>query len=812
MSTENNATAGRIRGSFEWEANDTVIFISDQGRRIRFRYAGPSLLYPGAAKYQCTRCPITALMINMEFRIVDPCAGHDCTVGAFHPQWTPPTDDAMKATGAQQSSATTASASRSSSPAKNAAKGVTKATYDANGCIQWASERYAGTTFIFRPNRAMPGKKHYFYCPGCARKCDKYKSCLEACGIKRRHLIVSGDNTFECHPDDAGTNQGHLCQQPLLEEKLKEAKALAKAAAQGAPKMVEIATDGNEGANPVPEMQVIGEHSAKLGHPREAKKASALRAEPEDDKTFGKARALPPSALTEAEHLAWSSAPEIHSGPLRDKELVAYQSQKHQRRFKFVLAGPSRLDEYAFDYFCLDCWIHHEEECRVTVSSWTKEFIITDPDRTSSGRHACMQASSAHRSRSPAVANKPLIGLASVEDESDRNEAENMSLVEAPAKSMEHLSERYQAKLKFMLINTGRKGQAYYACVKCRTLQGKLKETGYRRFGYTAVRAHHAIVVDGRFVQRPPDDCGVELFMDGAVECRHICCDDSLKKRLYVKGATCEDRGEPSPKRMRDATHGSTSGLAVRASIHMQSVNGSRADARLHDHSTGQRAGGQAVLKDSAVDQASMEQATTTRYDEGDGQSDDLDFGLTVALQRGDSTYSVSNAAQHAIGPHESGANMSMARLDVKQEQEPHRFHERHEDTSVDDSNNPPPATLKTNDTTRFANSATTSGSSVEVKPPKFPDVVTIDDSDDDADGNGASSTSKVPLKRESVENSDTERERDPAAKFHRFIREFDFLDEYASYSTSVCNSGEPTAFMKQRHVMEKWIKFNQRN
>lgn len=194
------------------------------------------------------------------------------------------------------------------------------------------------------------------------------------------------------------------------------------------------------------------------------------------------------------------------------------------------------------------------------------------------------------------------------------------------------------------------------------------------------------------------------------------------------------------------------SGLAVRASIHMQSVNGSRADARLHDHSTGQRAGGQAVLKDSAVDQASMEQATTTRYDEGDGQSDDLDFGLTVALQRGgtslkkacislamrrlavrhdlctlDSTYSVSNAAQHAIGPHESGANMSMARLDVKQEQEPHRFHERHEDTSVDDSNNPPPATLKTNDTTRFANSATTSGSSVEVKPPKFPDVVTID-------------------------------------------------------------------------------------
>ncbi|KAH7680309.1 hypothetical protein AAVH_41316, partial [Aphelenchoides avenae] len=97
MSTDNNATAGKIYGRWECKANNTVIFISEQGRQIRFRYNGMSLLYPDADEYQCTQCPVTALMINAQFRIVDPCARHDCSVGAGHPQWTPPTEDAMAA-------------------------------------------------------------------------------------------------------------------------------------------------------------------------------------------------------------------------------------------------------------------------------------------------------------------------------------------------------------------------------------------------------------------------------------------------------------------------------------------------------------------------------------------------------------------------------------------------------------------------------------------------------------------------------------------------------------------------------------------
>ncbi|KAH7701063.1 hypothetical protein AAVH_31810, partial [Aphelenchoides avenae] len=52
--------------------------------------------------------------------------------------------------------------------------------------------------------------------------------CLKACGMSRQCLIISGGNIVVRHPNDVGTNQGHLCQQPLLEEKLKKAKTSAR--------------------------------------------------------------------------------------------------------------------------------------------------------------------------------------------------------------------------------------------------------------------------------------------------------------------------------------------------------------------------------------------------------------------------------------------------------------------------------------------------------------------------------------------------------------------------------------------------------
>ncbi|KAH7721466.1 hypothetical protein AAVH_11086 [Aphelenchoides avenae] len=174
MSTKSNVSTGRIYGRVEREANGTVIFVSEQGRRIRFRYTGKyqaSLQYPDAAEYQCTQCPVKALMINANFPVVDQCAGHDCSVDAGHPQWTPPTADAKKTVSAQLT------------PVQPTV--IAKATYDEDGCITWPSERYP--------------------------------DCLEACGISRRCLKVLGDNIVERHPDDVGTNHGHLCQLPLLQ-------------------------------------------------------------------------------------------------------------------------------------------------------------------------------------------------------------------------------------------------------------------------------------------------------------------------------------------------------------------------------------------------------------------------------------------------------------------------------------------------------------------------------------------------------------------------------------------------------------------
>ena len=83
---------------------------------------------------------------------------------------------------------------------------------------------------------------------------------------------------------------------------------------------------------------------------------------------------------------------------------------------------------------------------------------------------------------------------------------------------------------------------------------------GYQRFGYTKVEVYLAVAVAGRFVQRPPDECGVKLFTGDAVERRHICQDYKLKQLLDGYGATCEDRDEPPSKSMRDDVHGSTSG------------------------------------------------------------------------------------------------------------------------------------------------------------------------------------------------------------------------------------------------------------
>lgn len=122
--------------------------------------------------------PVTALMINADFRIVDPCAGHDCCLGACQPQLTaatyatsvserqspantpqasrssshaqnamertPPTDDATTAASAQQSSARTAPESRSPHAVRPVKKVIAKATYDANGYIQWLSQKYTG--------------------------------------------------------------------------------------------------------------------------------------------------------------------------------------------------------------------------------------------------------------------------------------------------------------------------------------------------------------------------------------------------------------------------------------------------------------------------------------------------------------------------------------------------------------------------------------------------------------------------------------------------------------------------------------------
>ncbi|KAH7721468.1 hypothetical protein AAVH_11088 [Aphelenchoides avenae] len=228
MNVENDATAGKNHGRVERESNDTVIFISEQGRRIRFRYPGKSLQYPSAAEYQCTQCPVTALMINAQFRVVDPCAGHDCSVDECHSQSTSPAEDDMPVLSPQHSPATTAPASRSLRPMKKAKKVVAKVTYDANGSIQWRSERYTGVTFTFRTKSAVPGRRRYFQCSGCSSKYEKYRDCLKECGIIRRCLIVWDGNIVDFHPDDAGTNQGHLCQQPLLEEKLKRAKASGK--------------------------------------------------------------------------------------------------------------------------------------------------------------------------------------------------------------------------------------------------------------------------------------------------------------------------------------------------------------------------------------------------------------------------------------------------------------------------------------------------------------------------------------------------------------------------------------------------------
>ncbi|KAH7701062.1 hypothetical protein AAVH_31809 [Aphelenchoides avenae] len=420
-----------------------------------------------------------------------------------------------------------------------------------------------------------------------------------------------------------------------------------------------------------------------------------------------------------------SKASNISMGFLRDKKLIAYKSQKHQRLFKFVRAGSglSSLNKTAFDYYCLGCWIGHKKECRVTVHTWTQEFIITDPDRTSSGRHACTQASSARPMRSHAAAKEP-----------------------------------------------------------------------------------------------PPG------------ERRHICDEDYVKKLLDDEGDTCEDRGEPSSKRMRDATQGSPSGH--NDSILTQTVDGSRADMRPNDDSdrtpTDQRAGAQAELshpRDFAIDPATAkrvcEASACARSDESSRQGDvDVDpavDALGEALQHTESTQSASSAAQHAIGshadtPHQSDVTVSTMQLIVEDEQKPQGQQQ------------PSTTALKANATRRFTGCIASTGtkerrvgSPVEVKPTrKRPALVfTIDDWDEDTDDQDTSSStcraSKKRVKGESVENNDAERLREgPEARFNRFLQEFGFWNEYSRYSFD--NQGKPTDFVQLRHVGEKWIQFNNRN
>ncbi|KAH7719485.1 hypothetical protein AAVH_13056 [Aphelenchoides avenae] len=223
---------------------------------------------------------------------------------------------------------------------------------------------------------------------------------------------------------------------------------------------------------------MFGEPSTKASNDRArslAKRPAASSAESHEDKTFGKVITVQASTLTEAEKLAWSSSPIIKTGPMRGKELIAYRSRKLSRKFHFLLAGPSSLDKHAYDYYCLGCWNNHREDCRVTVRSSTQEFVVTDPDRTSAGRHACIEASSPRPSGLLALAKEPLSGLADDEAESLQHD-----VAETPARSIEYFSKHYQAKLKFSLKEQGKNGQAYYVCWKCRTLQRSRALTSIR--------------------------------------------------------------------------------------------------------------------------------------------------------------------------------------------------------------------------------------------------------------------------------------------------------------------------------------------
>ncbi|KAH7721471.1 hypothetical protein AAVH_11091 [Aphelenchoides avenae] len=253
MGTEGSALARRVYGPVERETNDTVIFISEQERRIRFQHIGMSLQYPSAAEYQCTQ-------------------------------------------------SASALAFRSACPVKPAKKVVADAIYDST-------------------------------------------------------IITSF-------------------------QKLK------KAATHVAANTSETANVEDEDTDDVTILKVVGEPSAKIRRRSRAKRTSTLSTEEWEDKAFGKIRAVSPSTLTEAERPFLFSAPSISVGRMRGKALIAYRSQTHKRKFKFVLVGASSLEAYAFDYYCLNCWINHEEECRVTVHSSTLEFIITDPDQTSSGVEA----------------------------------------------------------------------------------------------------------------------------------------------------------------------------------------------------------------------------------------------------------------------------------------------------------------------------------------------------------------------------------------------------------------------------------------
>ncbi|KAH7710035.1 hypothetical protein AAVH_22701, partial [Aphelenchoides avenae] len=210
----------------------------------------------------------------------------------------------------------------------------------------------------------------------------------------------------------------------------------------------------------------------------------------------------------------------------------------------------------------------------------------------------------------------------------------------------------------------------------------------------------------------------------------------------------------------------------------------------------------------------------------------DLDPGvdaLDEALQYPESTYSVGSTAQYGSGsqadtPHPSVGNVSTTLMIADEQLQPHCFDERHQAAIAKDSNNHTPTTLKAG-TGGFTGSAATSGtmkrcvgSPVDVKPPTMKcaaELITISDSDDDAEANGTSSAtgsaSMKPVKREPVESTEAERrQEDPASRFHRFLEEYGFVNEYASYS--MYDSGEPTAFVQRPHVLQKWIKFNQRN